>query len=78
MGYLITSSFKLASYQDAMLQSDLTIYSRSLLDLAHADRSRAMILQNFAVRSSLSKYELNYPFVRRDIVHASKGAWLRL
>jgi hypothetical protein len=76
MGYLITSSFKLASYQDATLQSDLTVYSRSLLDLAHVDRSRAMIPQNFAVRSSLSKYELNYSKLHKARkLRTSKGEY---
>jgi hypothetical protein len=59
MGYLITSSYKLASYQDATWQSDLTIYSQPLLDLAHTDRNRSMILQKLAVRSSPSKDEFN-------------------
>jgi len=59
MGYLITSSYKLASYQDATWQSDLTIYSQPLLELAHADRNRSMIPQKLAVQSSPSKDEFS-------------------
>jgi hypothetical protein len=59
MGYLITSPYKLASYQAATSQSDLTIYSQPLLDLAHADRNRSIILQKLAVQASPSKDEFN-------------------